>query len=160
MKDIYKILDDLGVTYEKHAHEPFFTCEQADKLYKRLDGGHSKNLFLRNRKGDKHYLVVLESKKRLDLRNFGEKIGETKLSMASPERLEKHLGLTPGSVSRFGLINDENHEVRVVVDNDLLQYERLYYHPNVNTVTLGIAKDDFLKFLEWTGNEVRFMDFS
>jgi Ala-tRNA(Pro) deacylase len=156
MNDTYAILDTLGIAYEKFDHEPFFTCEQADVLYKTLEGGHSKNLFLRNNKGDAHYLVILQSDKRLDLKEFAGMVNESKMSMASPERLLKYLGVTPGSVSPFGLINDADHCVKVFVDNDLLKYEKLYYHPNVNTQTLGISKEDFLKFLQWTSNSVCF----
>ncbi len=157
MKDIYKILAEIGVAYIKHDHEPFFTCEDADEFYKNLVGGHSKNLFLRNRKGDRYYLVVVESHKKVDLKLLSEKLYESKLGFASADRLERVLGLTPGSVSPFGLIHDEEKNVVVVVDEDLMQYDKLYYHPNINTATLEISRQDLQKFLDWCGNEVKFM---
>lgn len=157
MADIYKILADLEVEYDKHDHPPFFTCAQADAFYEdHLQGGKSKNLLLRNRAGNKHYLVIMESDKHLDLKALQELLGESKLSFASPERLMKHLKLTPGAVSPFGLINDEEKAVEVIVDEGLMANDFLHYHPNVNTSTLVISSQDFKKFLAWTGNKVRF----
>ena len=104
---------------------------------------HCKNLFLRNQKGNRHYLVVLEHSKRADLKAVADQIGDGKLSFASPERLMTHLGLTPGSVSPFGLINDRDHAVRVVLDRDLKSADALAFHPNINTATFVIAAADF-----------------
>jgi Ala-tRNA(Pro) deacylase len=112
-------------------------------------------LFLRNQNGNRHYLVVLEHRKKADLRKVADQIGDGKLSFASPERLMTHLGLTPGSVSPFGLINDADHAVRVVLDRDLKSAERLSFHPNINTVTFVIAAPDFARFLESCGNLVQ-----
>jgi len=158
MSDIYKVLDELGIPVVKHEHPAVYTCEEADKFYEGIPGGKSKNLFLRSKKGDKHFLVIVESSKQVDLQKLGEIVGEPKLGFASPERMMKYLGLTPGSVSPFGLINDVRHEVNVVVDNALMEYEILHYHPNINTATLEISRDDFKKFLNWTTNSVQFVD--
>lgn len=154
MQDIYQILDDIGIKYDKREHPAVFTCEQADRYYDESMGGKSKNLLLRNRKGDVHYLVVLQSDKKLDLKKLETLFGESKLSFASEERLMKHLGLTPGSVSPFGLINDAEKAVKVVIDNDLWTYPKLHFHPNTNTASLVIATEDFKKFLDWCGNRV------
>lgn len=156
MKDIYEILQDLQIQYEKYEHPAVYTVEEAAQYDRGIDAGKSKNLFLRNTKGDTHYLVVMESTKRLDLKALAEKLHETKLSFASEERLLKYLGLTPGSVGPFGLISNIDKSVRVIVDQGLLQYPKLAYHPNVNTATLVIATEDMKKFLDWTGNTITY----
>lgn len=158
MKDIYKILEELGIKYVKYDHPAVFTCEEADQYYAKMEGGHSKNLFLRNKKGDRYYLVIVRTDKKADFKSLCEKLLESKLAFASPERMLNVLGLTPGSVTPFGLINDQNKVVTVVIDEDLWKYDTLNYHPNVNTATLGVNRDDFKKFLDFCGNEVRFME--
>src|SRR5215208_1904726 len=151
---VYARLAALGISYERHEHPPAASVEDAEKHWVGIDATHCKNLFLRNQKGDRHYLVVLVASKKADLRAVADQIGDGKLSFASPERLMTHLGLTPGSVSPFGLINDRNHVVRVVLDRDLKSATRLSFHPNINTVTLTIAAADFARFLEACGNVV------
>jgi hypothetical protein len=99
-------LRDLGIAFERHEHPPVATVEQAAEHWAGIDAAHCKNLFLRNQKGDRHYLLILEHSKKADLRAVANQIGDGKLSFGSPERLLKHLGLTPGSVSPFGLIHD------------------------------------------------------
>jgi len=159
MNDIYKVLENLKILYKEHEHPPFFTCEEADLFYADLEAGKTKNLFLRNGKGNKHFLVLLESQKSLDIRQFGESISEKGLGFASEERLERYLGLKKGSVSPFGLIHDTNHEVTVYVDNDIISHDFLLFHPNRNTATLEISREDFQKFLFASGNIVIFSDF-
>lgn len=157
MKNIYEILENLGIDFIKYDHEAFFTCEQSEQFYSQhLASGKAKNLFLRNKKGDKHYLAIVEASKRVDLKNLAKIVQQQALSFASPERLMKYLGLTPGSVSPFGLINDEKHEVFVFVDNDLMKFEKLHFHPNINTATLEIKREDLNKFLDFCTNEVKF----
>lgn len=155
MQDVLTLLQSLQIPYALHEHQPFFTCEEADAAYKEIPGGHSKNLFLRNRNGDQHYLFILESSKRADLKALAKQLGESQLGFASPERLKKYLALTPGSVSPFGLMHDKDHHVIVLLDEGLMQYDRLNTHPNINTATVGLSREDFLKFLKWTTNEVR-----
>jgi Ala-tRNA(Pro) deacylase len=150
-------LRDLGIAFERHEHPPVATVEQAAEHWAGIDAAHCKNLFLRNQKGDRHYLLILEHSKKADLRAVANQIGDGKLSFGSPERLLKHLGLTPGSVSPFGLIHDTTHSVRVVVDRDLLGAARLSFHPNINTATLVVSKDDFVRFLAACGNPVQYI---
>jgi len=157
MSTIYEVLNQLGIQYVKHEHPAVFTCEQADELAGHVPGGRSKNLFLRNQKGDKHYLFVAFADKRADLKTLTKLVGESRLSFASEDRLMKYLNLTPGSVSPFGLINDTNHEVIVLIDNELMKHETLGFHPNVNTATLEITSTSFKEFLEATGNDVRYI---
>jgi Ala-tRNA(Pro) deacylase len=148
-------LRDLGIAFERHEHPPVATVEQAARHWVGIDAAHCKNLFLRNQKGDRHYLLILEHSKKADLRAVANQIGDGKLSFGSPERLMKHLGLTPGSVSPFGLIHDGTHSVRVVIDRDLQTAERLSFHPNINTATLVVSRDDFGRFLAACGNPVQ-----
>jgi Ala-tRNA(Pro) deacylase len=132
-----------------------FTAEEAARHWKDIPGAPVKNLFLRNKKGDRHYLVILGIEKQADLRRLVKIIGDDRLSFASPERLMRHLGVTPGSVSPFGLIHDAQRSVRVIVDGD--HAERLIFHPNDNTASLTIAGADFVRFLEQQGNAVRWI---
>lgn len=150
-------LRDLGIAFERHEHPPVATVEQAAEHWAGIDAAHCKNLFLRNQKGDRHYLLILEHSKKADLRAVANQIGDGKLSFGSPERLLKHLGLTPGSVSPFGLIHDSTHSVRVVVDRDLQGAARLSFHPNINTATLVVSKNDFVRFLAACGNPVQYI---
>jgi Ala-tRNA(Pro) deacylase len=155
MSDIFEVFDELGIEFEKYEHPPVYTVEEADLHRGKLPGGQTKNLFLRNKKGKRHYLLVVAADKKVDLKSLRGVFGEAALSFASEERLKKYLGVEPGSVSPFGLINDSNREVVVVIDQDLLHHDALGFHPNVNTATLIIDKDDFLRFLKHCGNEVR-----
>src|SRR2546425_5521498 len=148
-------LDELGITFERYAHPPVASVDEAKQHWAGIDATHCKNLFLRNQKGNRHYLVVLEHSKKADLRAVADQIGDGKLSFASPERLMTHLGLTPGSVSPFGLINDRDHAVRVVLDRDLKSAARVSFHPNINTVTFTVAAAHFQRFLEACGNPVQ-----
>lgn len=145
-------LRELGIAYERHEHPPVATVDEAAQHWAGIDALHCKNLFVRNQKGTRHYLIILPVAKKADLRRIADQIGDGRLSFASPERLMKHLGVTPGSVSPFGLINDPAHAVRVVVDRDLLSAARLTFHPNINTRTFVVSTGDFQRFLAaWGG---------
>jgi Ala-tRNA(Pro) deacylase len=148
-------LGELGINFSRHEHPAVATVEEARQHWADIDATHCKNLFLRNQKGNRHYLVVLTASKTADLKGVADQIGDGKLSFASPERLMTHLGLTPGSVSPFGLINDRAHAVRVVLDRDLKAASRLSFHPNINTVTFTVAAADFARFLDACGNPVQ-----
>jgi Ala-tRNA(Pro) deacylase len=148
-------LQELGISYTRHEHPPVATVEEATAHWAGIEATHCKNLFLRNQKGSRHYLVVLTATKKADLKAVAEQIGDGKLSFASPDRLMTHLGLTPGSVSPFGLINDRDHAVRVVLDRDFQTATRLAFHPNINTATLTVSAADFAKFLDACGNPVQ-----
>jgi Ala-tRNA(Pro) deacylase len=150
-------LNELGIAFERHEHPPVATVEEASQHWAGIDATHCKNLFLRNQKGDRHYLFILLHSKRADLRAAADQIGDGKLSFGSPERLRAHLGLTPGSVSPFGLVNDRAHGVRVVIDRDLQAAARLSFHPNINTATLVVSGADFARFLAASGNIVSYI---
>lgn len=145
-------LEALGIAHQRYVHPPIATADSAGEHWAVIDAVHCKNLFLRNQKGSRHYLVILEHTKRADLRAVADQIGDGKLSFASPERLMTYLGVTPGSVSPFGLIHDRGREVRVYLDKELRHVERISFHPNINTATLVIRREDFGRFLASTGH--------
>ena len=155
---VYERLAELGIVYQRYEHPPVATAQSADEHWRGIDAAHCKNLFLRNQKGDRHYLVIIVHTKRADLRAVANQIGDGKLSFASPERLMTHLGVTPGSVSPFGLIHDRDRHVRVFLDRDLQAASRISFHPNINTATITMAFSDFEKFLTAVGNPVRYVD--
>lgn len=155
---VHQRLNQLGVAYERYEHPPVATAEEGERHWIGIAATHSKNLFLRNQKGNRHYLLIVVHSKRVDLRAVAAQMGDGKLSFASPERLLVHLGVTPGSVSPFGLINDHSREVRVFLDRDLALAERVSFHPNINTVTLTLTREDFERFLAACGNPVRYID--
>jgi Ala-tRNA(Pro) deacylase len=152
---VYAALDALGIPYERYEHPAVFNADEAALHWAPLNGTQCKNLFLRNKKGDRHYLVVLEISKRADLKEIVKLVGDDRLSFGSPERLMAELGLTPGSVSPFGLINDADGSVRVLIDQDLRGADRLIFHPNINTASVVVSWTDFEKFLGTRRNNVR-----
>ncbi len=151
---VYETLDQLDVSYKRYEHPPVYTVEEAKQFWKDIKGAHSKNLFLRNNKGSRHYLVILEQSKTVDLKDLSSKLAAGKLSFASERRLSEHLGLETGAVSPFGLINDQKKAVTAVIDRDLKKEEYVNFHPNVNTATVSISYQSFEKFLKHCGNEV------
>lgn len=157
-KEVLKILDQLEIKWQRFEHPPVFTLEESSLYWKNQGGAHCKNLFIRNYRGNHHYLVIVKGEKKVDLKSLTQSLGEDRLSLASPDRLKRYLGLTPGAVSPFGLINPAAREVRVVVDKDLLTESQLNFHPNVNTSTVQISRDDFMKFLEWCGQKLIFLE--
>lgn len=154
---VYDVLNELGIGYIRYEHPAVYTVEEANNLGIDFKGQQCKNLFLRNRRGDAHYLVILDDRKQADLKKLAGLIGSTALSFASEERLEKYLGLTRGSVTPFGLINDTGKKVEVLVDKSLKEGSHICFHPNVNTATLTIGVEDFMSFLEWCGNKVTYI---
>jgi len=152
---VYAALDELGIRYDRYEHPAVFTAEDASKYWDPIPGTQCKNLFLRNKKGDRHYLVVVEIGKRVDLKDLVKIVGDDRLSFGSPERLMAQLGLTPGSVSPFGLIHDNDGSVRVLIDQDLRGAERLIFHPNINTASVVVSWADLERFLATRRNTVR-----
>ena len=116
---VYEALDALGIEYERFEHPAVFNSEDADVHWGPLGGTPVKNLFLRNKKGDRHYLVILGIDKRADLKQLVKIIGDDRFSFGSPERLMDKMGLTPGSVSPFGLLHASSGDIQVIIDDDL-----------------------------------------
>lgn len=158
-RSVHEVLASLGIAFERFEHPPVATVEAALAHWAGIPAAHCKNLFLRNKKGTRHYLVVVEHTKVVDLARLARAVGDDRLSFASPERLMAHLGLAPGAVSPFGLINDRARSVQVIVDADLRHASHVAFHPNVNTATLRISGVDFERFLAWCGQPVRWLPF-
>ncbi|HEY1385640.1 MAG TPA: prolyl-tRNA synthetase associated domain-containing protein [Dongiaceae bacterium] len=144
-------LDALGIACRNHEHAAVFTVEEAKALRGELAGGHIKNLFLRNKK-EEMWLVVAEEDKRIDLKALGERLGAGKLSFGSPDRLMRYLGVLPGAVTPFGIINDKDRKVKVVLDRDLMGFNPVNAHPLVNTMTTALSPQDLVRFLEAEGH--------
>jgi Ala-tRNA(Pro) deacylase len=156
-KELYELFRRLCIEFEYHEHPPLATIEDAKIHWENYNSGRCKNIFFRNHKGDRHYLVVLEHLRQLNIRDLEKRLRQGKLTFASDKRLEKYLGVEPGSVSPFGLINDTENHVHLFIDEKLKEYDRLTFHPNINTASLIISASDFLKFLEYTGNTFEFI---
>ena len=151
--DIYQLLDDLNIQYEKYEHDAVFNCDEADDLRLEIDGISTKNLFLRDRKGKRHFLLVIQSDKSLDLKSLSEVLGVKALSFASAERLDKHLSTTPGSVSILDILKDSDGVVDLVLDEAVANSQSLQCHPYTNTATLNISLEDIQKLLKHFNRE-------
>lgn len=158
MEDIYEFLEANQVEYERHDHEAVFTVEESKKLSPELEGASTKNLFLRDKKGSRHFLVTVPEDKQVDLKALSGKLDCSRLSFASPERLKTHLGIEPGSVSLLALANDNENKVEAFIDQDIWQAEAILCHPLVNTSTLVIPREDMGQFLEKTGHGVKLIE--
>ncbi|HXG55045.1 MAG TPA: prolyl-tRNA synthetase associated domain-containing protein [Vicinamibacterales bacterium] len=157
-KPVFEALDRMGIAYDVYEHPPVFTSEDAETHWRDIAGRPVKNLFLRNKKGDREYLVILGIEKRADLKQLVRVIGDDRLSFGSAERLMTTMGLTPGSVSPFGLIHAGSRAVRVIVDADLRGANRLIFHPNINTASVAISFADLETFVTDRGNTVRYIN--
>ncbi len=151
-------LDAWGIEYQKVEHPPVYTYAEAEQKVPELPGAHTKNLFLRDRKGRRHVLVVVSGDKRVDLQELARLLNADKLSMASRERLQGHLGVEPGAVTLLALFNDVDKAVEVVIDRAVWSASALQCHPLVNTATLVIGRADIERFLAKTGQAWRVMD--
>ncbi len=145
-------LGELGIDQTTIDHPPVFTVDEAKRLRGRLPGANCKSLFLKNKKGRMWLLVVAEDQ-RVDLARLAESLKSKRLSFGSPQRLMESLGVIPGAVSPFAVINDTTGEITVVVAADVLSHEKLNFHPLVNHRTTAIGAEDFLRFLEETGHD-------
>lgn len=151
-------LKSKEIKYVLHEHPAVYTCEEAEKYCGNVPGLACKNLLLRDKKGRRYFLVVLPAAKRSDLKKFAEIVGEGKVSFASPEALMEKLGLEPGAVSPFGLLNDKRNEVEVYVDSKVYNADVLSFHPNRNTASLELSGEMFRKFLQSIENLNKVID--
>jgi Ala-tRNA(Pro) deacylase len=156
-KELYELLAKLEIPFEYHEHPPLNTIDDAVLHWKDLNSGRCKNIFFRNHKGNRHFLVILEHLAMLDIHDLEKRLRQGKLTFASDVRLMKYLGVEPGSVTPFGLINDTANHVHLFIDENLLGFERLAFHPNINTASIVVTKTDFIKFLDYTGNTYEFI---
>ena len=144
---VYEALDKMKINYEVVEHEPVYTMEDMDRLGLTKKGTLCKNLFLRDSKGKRHFLVTADENTKVDLKALSKKLGARNLSFASEERLEKYLGLKQGSVTPFGLMNDTDHAVEFFIDKSLTKCKSLGIHPLENTATVFLSYKDLDKFL-------------
>lgn len=151
-KPVYDVLNELNIPYMRVEHEATATCEEADQVMGHLTGNPSKSLFLTNKKKTAFWLVLMNGNKPLNIKEFSPLIGEKHVSFASEEKMVEKLSLTPGMVSVFGLINNQEHDVNVIVDTELREREKITFHPNINTATIEIPTNDMYRFIEHMGN--------
>ena len=159
-EQVTNLLDELQISYDIYEHPPVPTVEEALPYWNKIDATHCKNLFFRNHKGNRHYLVILNHEQQLKIRDLEQRLKQGKISFASTKRMEHYLGLSGGSVSVFGLINDKENHVHLFLDATLKSAERISFHPNENTSTLVISFNSFLRFLDWSGNSYEFITLS
>ena len=157
MQKVFEFLKKLNIEYKIVYHEAIFTAIDGDKFIEGLEGVKSKTLFLANKKNDKFYLFVLDDSKKLDIKKINLLLGE-KLHFGSEESLNSKLGLSYGSVSLFGLLNNTQRDVKVFVDREILNERIITFHPNINTATIFIAVKDMLKILDYLGYDCNFID--
>ena len=159
MEEILQRLKELGIQYELIEHKAVFNMEEMDALGKDFFKGAAicKNLFLRDQKGKRHFLVTMKEEKQANLAEIAKSCLATKLSFASEERLKKYLNLTPGAVTPLAIINDEQKAIEVILDKDLFKEEKIGVHPGVNTATVIISPADLEKYIKANGNKLKMM---
>ena len=157
-KKVYDYLQEAGIPYESYDHPEAPTVEIAKQHWRKDGSKHCKNLFFRNHKGNRHYLVVFDCDRDLAIRDLEQRLKQGKLSFASEQRMDRYLGLRPGSVTPFGLINDTENHVHLFLDANLQNEEKLSFHPNDNTATVVISQTGFRQFLDGCGNSYEFLE--
>lgn len=146
--NIYKILDDLGISYKKFQHLAVFNCEQAHLLALDIDGAATKNLFIKNKKGNRHFLIIMVDDKTIDFKRLSQILGVSSLSFASSSRLDKYLGTSVSSVSLLDIIKDTQGAVELIIDKSIFNYSSIQCHPFTNTATLEIPIMGIQQLLE------------
>ncbi|MDA9748689.1 prolyl-tRNA synthetase associated domain-containing protein [Pelagibacteraceae bacterium] len=144
--NLLDLLKEKGVKFEIYNHEPLFTVEDSEKLRGKIDGFHTKNLFLKNKKGE-FFLFSCEENARVNLKFFSKSIEAKNLSFANENYLKKYLGIEPGSVSPYALLNDKENKVNFYLDEMLFKSETINYHPLINTTTISVKTKEFLNFI-------------
>jgi len=156
--DLTAFLAHHGIRLQRFAHPPVMTVEESERLVPRLPGAKTKNLFLRDKKGARHFLVTVPHDLAVDLIALGAQLGVGRLGFASAERLMTHIGITPGSVSLLALVNDTAHAVEFVIDRRLWDADAVHAHPLVNDTTMVIPHAELERFLAATGHSVRIIE--
>jgi len=156
--DLAEFLRAHGIESARHEHPAVMTVEESKRLVPKLPGAKTKNLFLRDKKGRRHFLVTVRHDIAVDLDALGAMLGVGGVGFASAERLKRCLGLTPGSVSLLGLVNDESHAVEFVIDRMLWEADAVHAHPLTNTATMVVGHADLERFLAATGHQARVVD--
>jgi Ala-tRNA(Pro) deacylase len=157
--DLFAYLDDLGIDHKTVDHPATFTVDEGRHLKASMPGGHTKNLFMKDKDG----IIVLISAwadSQLKLNQLHKKIGTRRLSFASADLMVECLGVEPGSVTAFALMNDTSHRVKFIADAALMGFDTVNFHPLVNTATTAISREGFHRFVEATGHSLTVVDFS
>ena len=157
-QQLYDLLSKLQIEFEYIEHPPAPTIEIARQYWAGHNAQHCKNLFFRNHKGNKHYLVILDCDSSMDIHSIEQLLHQGKLSFASEKRMMKYLGVMPGSVTPFGLMNDTEHHVHVFIDKNVQKAARISFHPCINTASLIISQNDFIRFLDYTTNVYEWLE--
>lgn len=145
--ELLAVLEKLEIPFTNHEHPAVFTVEEADQHHEGIEGVHSKNLFFKDKKKNL-FLVVTLSDKQIDIKDLAKKIGMKSPSFGKPDLLMEVMGVIPGAVTPFAAVNIENHDVKIVLDEEMMENALLNFHPLVNTATTTIAAKDLVKFLE------------
>lgn len=157
-EEVRNLLDKKGISYEWVEHEAAYTIDDMVRMGFDENLDVAKNLFIRDGKGSNHYIIVVRSDKKVDLKGFGKTFGLTRLSFASAERLEKHLGLKKGAVTPLGILNDTERKVKVYFDRDFMDMDRIGVHPNDNTASVYLSVKDLFDIIKEHGNELEVVE--
>lgn len=158
-ENLFAWLDARGLAHTTYWHEATFTVAEGRDLKAAMPGGHTKNLFMTNKDGDL-ILISAHADSDLPLNKLHRALGVKRLSFGKPDLMEAVLGVTPGSVTAFALVNDPSAKVRFVVDAELMNHDPINFHPLINTGTTAISRTDFERFVSETGHGLEVVDFS
>ncbi|MBL4588842.1 MAG: prolyl-tRNA synthetase associated domain-containing protein [Alphaproteobacteria bacterium] len=155
--DLFTILKELNIDYKLHRHEAVFSVNDAEKVEHDIEGAHCRNLFLRDKKKNM-FLVTAQNETKIDLKKLEKRLACARISFGSPERLFQYLGVRPGSVCPFAIINDKDHEVRSILEEDMMNQPLVAYHPLFNTMTIVLTPTDLIKFFEHINHTYEIVD--
>ena len=155
---VKEYLNALGIQFKIVEHEPAYTTEEADKYIEGHEGVRTKTMFICNKKKTNYYMIIMDDSKRLDMNKFKEIVSEKQMKMASEEALKEKLGIEPGMVSPFGLLNNDEKDVKIYMDKQIITEEIMTFHPNDNTKTLFITTKDLLKYFDSIGYEINIIE--
>ena len=158
-QEVKVFLEEKGIPFEWVEHKAVYTIDEMEELGLEDMEDIAKNLFLRDQKGKRHFLIVIRANKQANLKELGEKLGVGRLSFASEERLEKNLKLKKGAVTPLGILNDDNCAVEVFLDEDFLKMKKIGVHPNENTASVYLETEDLLRIIQEHGNLVEIVSF-
>lgn len=157
--DLFKVLKSLDIKYRLHHHEAVYTVAESEKVDAQISGTHCRNLFLRDKKKN-NFLVVLQNATDVDMKKLPALLDSQRLSFGSAERLWEYLGVRPGSVCPFSIMNDKDQQVKILLDKSMMETDIVNYHPLFNTMTISLFPADLIKFIESTGHEAHIIDFT
>ena len=156
--NVKEYLNSMGIEFKIVEHEPAYTTEEADKYIEGYDGVRTKTMFICNKKKTNYYMIIMDDSKRLDMNKFKEIVSEKQMKMASEEALNQKLGIKPGMVSPFGLLNNDEKDVKIYMDKEIITEEIMTFHPNDNTKTLFITTNDLFKYFKNIGYELNIIE--